>query len=130
MFSQVSVCPQGGGGVHPPLGRHRRPRHTVTAAEITYWNAFLFANIFAENCMEMKKIGPRMGAHISGAPLDLPTLHMLCTDSDNKKDVFFDWIYDAFKIFRFPFLVLPDLCTAFLWSTLLKLKYIYIYIYF
>ena len=75
-----------------------------------------------------------MGARIPGAPLDLPILHMLCTDSDNKKDFFFDWIYDVFKIFslvtsysliRFPFLVLPDLCTAFLWSTLLKLKYIY-----
>ena len=49
--------------------------------------------------MKMKKIGPRMGTHIPGAPLDLPTLHMLCTNSDNKKDGFFDWIYDAFKIF-------------------------------
>ena len=52
-----------------------------------------------EPVTKMKKIGPRMGARIPGGPLDLPTLHMLCTDSDNKKDVFFDWIYDAFKIF-------------------------------
>ena len=25
----------------------------------SYWNAFLFGNIFAEKCMKIKEIGPR-----------------------------------------------------------------------
>ena len=29
----------------------------------SYWNAFLFGKIFAENCMKMKEIEPRGGAH-------------------------------------------------------------------
>ena len=37
----------------------------------SYWNAFLFDKIFAENCMKMKEIGPRGGHEAS---LALPPL--------------------------------------------------------
>ena len=34
----------------------------------SYWNAFFFGKIFAENCIKMKEIGPIGGMHIFSAP--------------------------------------------------------------
>ena len=34
----------------------------------SYWNAFLFGEVFARNCMNIKEIGPRGSGHASLIP--------------------------------------------------------------
>ena len=56
MFSQVSVCPQSASWILVQCSALlRRGRYA------SYRNVLLFDNIFVENCMKMKEIGPRGG---------------------------------------------------------------------
>ena len=46
------ACVVKGGGMRSMHGRSLRGRYA------SYWNAFLFSNIFVKNCIKMKEISP------------------------------------------------------------------------
>ena len=45
MSSQASVCPQGGGKVYTPLGRHPPQDGYCCRQYASYWNAFLLKKL-------------------------------------------------------------------------------------
>ena len=83
----------------------------------SYWNAYLFGNIFAENCINMKEIGPCRRTR--APPLSDPP-------SSRMKVIFLTGVMTrlkslvCYKLFLDQISIsYPVFCTAFLWSTLL-----------
>ena len=63
-FSGGGACSKFSGGGRSLIFRIR----STFSRYASYWNAFLFVKVCAENCMKMKEIGPRVG-HTSLAAL-------------------------------------------------------------
>ena len=84
---RLSFCSRVGGGVHPPGQADTAPhgQGNCSGWNASYWNAFSFGKIFAENCNKMKKIGrgcvPFESANERAAVFFTSTLWMLHGES-------------------------------------------------
>ena len=74
MFSQGSVCSQ----------EWESDSSSCCGRYASYLNAFLFSNIFGEDCMRMKEFR-RTGAYVLEHPLD-PPLHRVANQVGLKKN--------------------------------------------